>query len=74
MTGGTPAARKLLIAFSGLPAVGKTVIAREVARQLGAVYLRIDSIEQRRQHLVIDSAPSKVEPSVAAILETVGKM
>lgn len=36
----------LLIAFSGLPATGKTVIARELAGQLGAVYLRIDSIEQ----------------------------
>ena len=30
----------------GLPATGKTTIARDLARQLGAVYLRIDSIEQ----------------------------
>ncbi|MGO9094218.1 MAG: AAA family ATPase [Bryobacteraceae bacterium] len=36
----------MLIAFSGLPATGKTEIARELAGQLGAVYLRIDSIEQ----------------------------
>jgi predicted kinase len=36
----------ILIAFSGLPATGKTEIARELAGQLGAVYLRIDSIEQ----------------------------
>ena len=36
----------MLIAFAGLPGVGKTVIARELARQIGAVYLRIDSIEQ----------------------------
>jgi predicted kinase len=36
----------MLIAFSGLPATGKTAIARELARQLGAAYLRIDSIEQ----------------------------
>jgi predicted kinase len=35
-----------LIIFSGLPGVGKTEIARELALQLGAVYLRIDSIEQ----------------------------
>jgi predicted kinase len=35
-----------LIIFSGLPATGKTTIARELARQLGATYLRIDSIEQ----------------------------
>jgi predicted kinase len=35
-----------LVIFAGLPGVGKTEIARELARQLGAVYLRIDSIEQ----------------------------
>jgi predicted kinase len=35
----------VLVAFGGLPGVGKTTIAREVARQLGAVYLRIDTIE-----------------------------
>jgi predicted kinase len=36
----------MLIVFSGLPGVGKTAIARELARTLGAVHLRIDSIEQ----------------------------
>jgi predicted kinase len=36
----------VLIVFSGLPGVGKTVIARELARQIDAVYVRIDSIEQ----------------------------
>ncbi|MFZ1916695.1 MAG: AAA family ATPase [Terriglobales bacterium] len=36
----------MLIIFGGLPGTGKTAIARELARQLGAVYLRIDSIEQ----------------------------
>jgi len=36
----------MLIVFGGLPGVGKTVVARELARQIGAVYLRIDSIEQ----------------------------
>ena len=36
----------MLIIFSGLPGTGKTGIARELARQLGALYLRIDSIEQ----------------------------
>lgn len=35
----------MLVAFGGLPGVGKTTIARELARQLGAVYLRIDTIE-----------------------------
>ena len=37
--------RKLIV-LGGLPGVGKTEIARELAHQLGAVYLRIDSIEQ----------------------------
>jgi predicted kinase len=36
----------MLIIFSGLPGTGKTTIARELARQLGAVHVRIDSIEQ----------------------------
>lgn len=36
----------MLIIFGGLPGVGKTAIARELACQLSAVYLRIDSIEQ----------------------------
>jgi predicted kinase len=36
----------MLIILSGLPGVGKTTIARELARQLGAVHVRIDSIEQ----------------------------
>jgi predicted kinase len=36
----------MLIILGGLPGTGKTAIARELARQLGAVYLRIDSIEQ----------------------------
>lgn len=35
-----------LVIFGGLPGSGKTTIARELARQLAAVYLRIDSIEQ----------------------------
>lgn len=36
----------MLIVFGGLPGVGKTTIARELARHIGAMYVRIDSIEQ----------------------------
>ena len=36
----------MLIIFSGLPGSGKSTIARALAQQLGAVYLRIDTIEQ----------------------------
>jgi predicted kinase len=36
----------MLIVIGGLPGVGKTVISRELARAIGAVHLRIDSIEQ----------------------------
>lgn len=36
----------MLIVFSGLPGAGKTTIARDLARVLTAVLVRIDSIEQ----------------------------
>jgi predicted kinase len=36
----------MLIILSGLPGTGKTSIAFELARDLGAVHVRIDSIEQ----------------------------
>ncbi len=35
-----------LIVFAGLPGTGKSSIARGLARKIGAVWLRVDSIEQ----------------------------
>lgn len=35
----------MLIVFGGLPGVGKTTMARALARAIGAVHVRIDSIE-----------------------------
>jgi predicted kinase len=35
-----------LIVLAGLPASGKSSIARELARRSGAVWLRIDSMDQ----------------------------
>jgi predicted kinase len=37
---------QMLIAFGGLPATGKTTVAQALARELAAVYLRIDTLEQ----------------------------
>ena len=36
----------MLIIFSGLPGTGKTTIARTLSHQIGAIHLRIDTIEQ----------------------------
>ena len=36
----------VLIVFSELPGTGKTTISKALAARLGAVYLRIDTIEQ----------------------------
>ena len=36
----------LLIVFGGLPATGKTTLARGLARRLAATHMRIDTIEQ----------------------------
>lgn len=44
--GGVGLRRPLLVILGGLPGTGKTSVARELANRLGAIHLRIDSIEQ----------------------------
>jgi predicted kinase len=58
----------MLIILGGLPGVGKTTIARELARQLGAVHVRIDTIEQaiRESGGVIQDVGYRVGYAVAA--------
>lgn len=36
----------MLIIFGGLPGTGKTTLSKQIAKQLNAVYLRIDTVEQ----------------------------
>lgn len=57
----------MLIIFSGLSGAGKTTIARELARELAAVYLRIDSIEQaiRETGATVDGTGYRVGYRVA---------
>ena len=58
----------MLIVLSGLPGVGKTTIARELACSLAAVYPRIDSIEQalRQAGLAVEAEGYAVAHAVAA--------
>lgn len=43
-----------LVVFGGLPGVGKSTIAREVARRMPAVWLRVDAFEAAMWHAGID--------------------
>jgi predicted kinase len=58
---------RMLIIFSGRSGAGKTTIARELARELAAVYVRIDSIEQaiREAGAIVDGTGYRVGYLVA---------
>lgn len=52
-----PGTEPTLYAFSGLPGTGKSTLAQGLAARLGAVYLRIDTLEQRLR----DAFPGPIE-------------
>lgn len=57
----------MLVVLSGLPGVGKTTIARELAVSMGAVHVRIDSIEQalRNEGLKVEGEGYRVAYALA---------
>ena len=56
----------MLLIFGGLPGVGKTAGAMGLAREIGAVHLRIDSIEQALRNSGVDvSGPEGYEVAYA---------
>ena len=61
----------MLLIFGGLPGVGKTAIAARLARNVGAVHLRIDSIEQAmRNSNITVSGPEGYEVAYASTQRT----
>lgn len=53
----------MLIIFGGLPGSGKSAIAQNLAHQINAVYLRVDSIEQAIRSSGILSPHTEIGPA-----------
>jgi predicted kinase len=57
----------LLIVFSGLPGTGKTSVSKALAARIGAVYLRLDTIEQA----ILSAGAERVGPAGYTVANTV---
>ena len=57
----------VLISFSGLPGVGKTTVARALAQEISAVYIRVDSIEVALKNSSLQIHPAEDGGYLAAI-------
>ncbi len=56
-----------LISFSGLPGVGKTTVARVLAREINAAYIRVDSIEAALKNSSLQIHPAEDAGYLAAL-------
>ena len=57
----------VLISFSGLPGVGKTTVARALAQEIRAVYIRVDSIEAALKNSTLKIHPAEDAGYLASI-------
>ena len=60
----------VLISFSGLPGVGKTTVARALAQEISAVYIRVDSIEVALKSSRLQINPAEDAGYLAAVAVT----
>ncbi|WP_136441435.1 AAA family ATPase [Pacificoceanicola onchidii] len=60
-----------IVCFCGLPGVGKSTIARDLAQETGALWLRIDAIEDamRRSHMRTDDMADGGYAAAQAVAE-----